>query len=315
MASGPHDPRSQEWPADDDDVYDDATHEGESQEPHTSPPTIQHFPPGPSDDSTRGLPLSSPWMLPPFAAPTPDDSEPPQARPEGLGGERRRPHTQPYAPAPPPAAPPFPPDPHHAAADQRPVDERSPEPGRHAPQGQEQGQGRPRLVDRPDLLVASGPARERRGPGRANRPDLLVASGPSGEEHRRAEPPPPPPPPDPRTGSGWSRISRRLPNRRPNRSRGRCPNGPRSRSPNGPRNRSSSRIRTTSSRSAAWDVLPAAGRPGPICWSPRARPAGGGRTAGATIVRPPRPPPCAVPARPGAGVAGACSYRSSWSSS
>ncbi|MFC7647864.1 hypothetical protein ACFQX6_50770 [Streptosporangium lutulentum] len=182
VASGPHDPRSQEWSADDDAVYDDATHEGESQEPHTSPPTIQHSPPGPSDDSTRGLPLSSPWMLPPFAAPTPDDSEPPQARPEGLGGERRRPHTQPYASASRPPSPQTPPDPHRSA------DEGSSEPEPRDPLGQ----GRPRLVDRPDLLVASGPPRERGTGRRADRPDLLVASGPPRERGRseRAEPPP-----------------------------------------------------------------------------------------------------------------------------
>ncbi|WP_329085744.1 MULTISPECIES: hypothetical protein [unclassified Streptosporangium] len=197
MASGPHDPRSQEWPADDDGVHDDAIHEGRSQEPQTSPPTIQHSPPGPSDDGARGLPMASPWMLPPFAAPTPDDSEPPQARPEGLGSERRRPYTRPYAPAPQPPAPqssgpPLPPEP---PADPPATEERPAGQGRHATPEQ----GRPRLVDRPDLLVASGPAPERRGRRRADRPDLLVASGPPREPGRsgRTEPPPPQQPQSP----------------------------------------------------------------------------------------------------------------------
>ena len=107
MAPGPHDPRSRERPADDDGVHDGARHETRSRDPQGAPPTIQHSPPAPSDDGTRGLPLTSPWMLPPFASPVPDDGEAPQARPEGLGGERRRLHTQPYASASgrPPAGP------------------------------------------------------------------------------------------------------------------------------------------------------------------------------------------------------------------
>ncbi len=199
MASGPHDPRSQEWPADDDGVHDDAVHEGRSQESHTSPPTIQHSPPGPSDDGARGRPMASPWMLPPFAAPTPDDSEPPQARPEGLGGERRRPYARPYGPAPqPPARPAGPPPPQQPpagpAVSPPPEEERPAGQGRHATPEQ----GRPRLADRPDLLVASGPAPERRGRRRAERPDLLVASAPPREPARdeRTEPPPPPAPED-----------------------------------------------------------------------------------------------------------------------
>ncbi|MFD8560011.1 hypothetical protein ACFV1N_22260 [Streptosporangium canum] len=212
MASGPHDPRSREWPADDGGLRDDATPPIRSQEPHESPPTIQHSPPGPSDDSPRGLPLASPWMLPPFASPTPDDSEPLQARPEGLGGERRRPHTQPYpstpgpsasgqpsasAPGRPPAEPP----------DRPPSDDHPPAGGRASGAGQEDTpSGRPprrRSADRPDLLVASGPPRRPEGetrprppaasgpphePGSESRPDPLAASGPPGEPGKRPRP-------------------------------------------------------------------------------------------------------------------------------
>ncbi|GAA3028136.1 hypothetical protein GCM10017559_63070 [Streptosporangium longisporum] len=220
--------------------------------PYDSPPTLQHSPPGPSGEDSRGVPLASPWLLPPFSAPTPDDDEPPRARPEGLGGERRRPYGRPYAPAPgpagpstsgtpsepPPATPPAPPPassqdpppvpptppvsssgapdqasgppgqasgppdrasgpldrasgpldrasgpPAPASAEGGPSGDRPPGPGRHAvPEG-----GRPRLVNRPDLLVASGPPPERRGRRRAERPDLLVASGPLRERTGRED--------------------------------------------------------------------------------------------------------------------------------
>ncbi|GAA2889839.1 hypothetical protein GCM10010517_53990 [Streptosporangium fragile] len=184
MASGPHDPRSQDRLPDDGGLHDDATHESRSPESHTSPPTIQHFPPGPSDDRTRGLPLASPWTLPPFAAPTPDDDEPPRARPEGLGGERRRPYAQPYAPTPRPADP-APGDDHPPSGDRfsggsRPGSaERPAAPGRHSAAGRPDEPGdrsgspgpetsgreaRPRLADRPDRLVASGPPRRHRTP-------------------------------------------------------------------------------------------------------------------------------------------------------
>ncbi|WP_157594303.1 hypothetical protein [Streptosporangium amethystogenes] len=208
MASGPHDPRSQEWPADDDGVHDDAMRAGRPQEPHASPPTIQHSPPGPPGDDARGLSMASPWMLPPFAAPTPDDGEPPRARPEGLGGERRRPYAQPYAPTPQPAGQSSPPEP---ATDQpatdhlaeEPMEERGTGQGRHATPER----GRPHLVDRPDLLVASGPTPERRGRRRADRPDLLVASGPArerGRDGRTAPPQPPPSAPEDRIRMGSS---------------------------------------------------------------------------------------------------------------
>ncbi|ACZ91046.1 hypothetical protein [Streptosporangium roseum] len=227
MASGPHDPRSREWPADDGGLRDDTTPPAGSQEPQESPPTIQHSPPGPSDDSPRGLPLASPWMLPPFASPTPDDGEPLQARPEGLGGERRRPHTQPYASTP---GRPSTPDQPYAPAPGRPSDSAS-APGRAsgdppdrppgddhpAAGGRASGAGHedipPGRPPRPDLLVASGPPRRPGGenrppvasdlshePGKRPRPDLLVASGPpreSRDETRPAPPAAPEPPHDP----------------------------------------------------------------------------------------------------------------------
>ncbi|GAA4230037.1 hypothetical protein GCM10023075_38840 [Streptosporangium album] len=178
MAPGPHDPRSREWPADDGGVRGDAAPAAEPQEP----PTIQHAPPGPSDDGLRGLPLASPWMLPPFASPTPDGSEPPQARPEGLGGERRRSHTQPYASS--PADPPT-----HPPAHGRP-----PEPGDgNAPP-------RRRTADRPDLLVASGPPRGSREPVEFEEPGGSRDARGSGEpaeprEERRPDAPATPGPP------------------------------------------------------------------------------------------------------------------------
>ncbi|MBG0833431.1 hypothetical protein HS041_37660 [Planomonospora sp. ID67723] len=168
MASGPHDPRSREWPPDDDGVPDDTEHPSRSQEPHQSPPTIQHTPPGPSDDRPRGLPLSSPWVSPPFAAPSPDDADPPRP-----SGERRRPYSQPYgtrppAPAEPPAEPPAAPG-GTASADGPPAAESSAGLPAASPAGSSEppetaaGPGpRRRRADRPDLLVASGPPREPR---------------------------------------------------------------------------------------------------------------------------------------------------------
>ncbi|MFG1948039.1 hypothetical protein [Nonomuraea sp. NPDC048826] len=53
-------------------------------------PRIRHNPPGPTDDRARGLPLTSPWGMPPFAAPTPEDDT--QEVPRG-----RRPYSSPTA--------------------------------------------------------------------------------------------------------------------------------------------------------------------------------------------------------------------------
>ncbi|MEV8630214.1 hypothetical protein AB0395_01015 [Streptosporangium sp. NPDC051023] len=171
MAPGPHDPRSREWPADDDGVHDDGTHEGGSPRRQGSPPTIQHSPPGPSDSGHRGFPPASPWMLPPFAAPTPDDEEHPRARPEGLGGERRRAHTQPYASPtghpqtdPVSRSAPFGP----SGADLPAGQERASSGG---PEEADAGQGRRRRrAERPDVLVASGPPRDPGNAGRGERP-------------------------------------------------------------------------------------------------------------------------------------------------
>ncbi|MFC5817196.1 hypothetical protein [Nonomuraea harbinensis] len=57
---------------------------------HAREPRIRHSPPGPTDDRARGLPLTSPWGMPPFAAPTPEDE--PQELPKG-----RRPYSSPTA--------------------------------------------------------------------------------------------------------------------------------------------------------------------------------------------------------------------------
>lgn len=235
MAPGPHDPRSRERPADDDGVHDGARHETRSRDPQGAPPTIQHSPPAPSDDGTRGLPLTSPWMLPPFASPVPDDGEAPQARPEGLGGERRRLHTQPYASASgrPPAGPEDGDyrdllDPPGRGGDlgNRPGPSRGPQDGdrvdRRGPSGAieiEDGdygdllgpsyEGLPHRspsgdgdrADRP--AVPSEPGS--RGRNRRDRPDLLVASGPPRRPADRppgdrSEPPGPPAPPPEASG-------------------------------------------------------------------------------------------------------------------
>ncbi len=84
MASGPSEPPRRP-PGD-----DDPRPEGAS-EPQSSPePRISHSPPGPTDDRARGLPLTSPWGMPPFAAPVPDEA--PQEPPRG-----RRPYSSPTA--------------------------------------------------------------------------------------------------------------------------------------------------------------------------------------------------------------------------
>lgn len=87
MASGPSEPRSPRRPPDDDDPR------APRQDPETGEePRIRHTPPGPGDDRARGLPVASPWGMPPFASPTPDDDmpEPPKGR---------RPYSSPTAPS------------------------------------------------------------------------------------------------------------------------------------------------------------------------------------------------------------------------
>ncbi|MFI6296317.1 hypothetical protein ACIBEJ_32305 [Nonomuraea sp. NPDC050790] len=78
MASGPSEPPRH--PPDDD-------------EPRPrEEPRIRHTPPGPTDDRARGVPLASPWGLPPFASPTPEDEAPEPEPPKG-----RRPYSSPTA--------------------------------------------------------------------------------------------------------------------------------------------------------------------------------------------------------------------------
>lgn len=84
MASGPSDPPRR--PPDD----DDPRPEDASEPPSTEEPRIRHSPPGPTDDRARGLPLTSPWGMPPFASPIPED--PLQEPPKG-----RRPYSSPTA--------------------------------------------------------------------------------------------------------------------------------------------------------------------------------------------------------------------------
>ncbi|GAA3442119.1 hypothetical protein [Planomonospora venezuelensis] len=173
MASGPHDPRSREWPPDDDGVPDGTARPPRSQEPQEPPPTIQHTPPGPSDDRTRGLPLSSPWMSPPFAAPAPDDEDPPRSP-----GERRRPYTQPYGPRlPAPAGPGGSEPPARADSDPSSSDPSSSDPSSSGPSGAPDDAGTSAGTPAQPEAPAAAPGLRRRA---VNRPDLLVASGPPG---------------------------------------------------------------------------------------------------------------------------------------
>lgn len=183
MAPGPHDPRSREWPADDDGGHEEATYGSRHREPQSLPPTIQHSPPGPSGDDTRGLPPASPWMLPPFAAPTPDDtgSSPPRPR-----GGRRRTRARPYSsdPARPPlgSIPPIslgppvsPADPLTRAPGRSPEEGHGGEagPGEDRPEhrGTVPGRGSHRRpVDGIDAPVAPGRGAGNGGAGRADRP-------------------------------------------------------------------------------------------------------------------------------------------------
>ncbi|WP_214412676.1 hypothetical protein [Sphaerisporangium fuscum] len=183
MASGPHDPRSSGWSANDDTPASPPTGSESGPVrpafpagvashstgfdprpagrggPRTSPPTLHHSPPGPSEPGSRGLPADSPWALPPFGAPTPDDDDPigpgdptaphprqpsagrlrpPYARPYGGQGAEPR-HSAGRTPSGEPPEPPQPPA-------EEPTRDDPPWPPR-------------RLVDRPDKLVASGPPR------------------------------------------------------------------------------------------------------------------------------------------------------------
>ncbi|HEV7626486.1 MAG TPA: hypothetical protein VGO89_08315, partial [Streptomyces sp.] len=86
MASGPSDPPRRP-PGGDDQQPEGANAPDPSTtdapDPHVPrEPRIRHSPPGPTDDRARGLPLASPWGMPPFSSPTPEDEapEPPKGR-------------------------------------------------------------------------------------------------------------------------------------------------------------------------------------------------------------------------------------------
>lgn len=145
-------------------------------------PRISHEPPGPPDDRARGVPLNSPWGAPPFAAPTPEDDQ--QDVPKG-----RRPYTSPTAE---PEAQPRrrprrlvdrpdklvasgPPRENPPVIDVEPEPLEPPEPSEDAVR--RVGKPPPGRPTRPDLLVASGPAR----PGRHHR-------GPAPAAVRRSSP-------------------------------------------------------------------------------------------------------------------------------
>ncbi|MDH2429848.1 hypothetical protein [Sphaerisporangium sp. TRM90804] len=122
MASGPHDPRSSWWSADDADHGSTSRRSG-SHPAQTSPPTLHHFPPGPSGEGSRGLPLDSPWALPPFGAPTENDGSPGAEDP----AEPPRPTVGRHPYARPAGGPPA--EPRHSAGRTPPDHDEDPAPG------------------------------------------------------------------------------------------------------------------------------------------------------------------------------------------
>ncbi|MFC4532463.1 hypothetical protein [Sphaerisporangium dianthi] len=101
MVSGPHDPRSSWRSADDDADRDVASGSSKPHQARTSPQVLHHSPPGPSDPRSRDLPLDSPWALPPFGAPTPDERSPAGDDDDGAQAPRpsstgRHPYARPY---------------------------------------------------------------------------------------------------------------------------------------------------------------------------------------------------------------------------
>ncbi|MEU9888321.1 hypothetical protein [Sphaerisporangium sp. NPDC051011] len=175
MASGPHDPRSSWWSAGDDADHDRIPGRSGSHQTHTPPPALHHSPPDPSEVRSRGLPLDSPWALPPFGAPIDAPSGTPagdaQDEPARQPSPGRHPYVRPYGGTSEPrhsvgrpgAEPPRPQD--HMPAGDHPAGDHS---GDHTddhedeyPAGEPTQPARPprRLVTRPDKLVASGPPR------------------------------------------------------------------------------------------------------------------------------------------------------------
>ncbi|MCW2876237.1 MAG: hypothetical protein JWQ95_337 [Sphaerisporangium sp.] len=176
MASGPHDPRSSWWSADDGADRGGSPRPSGYHQAHTSPPTLHHSPPGPSEVRSRGLPLDSPWALPPFGAPTPDEGgapvpeEPPAEPPRQPG---RHPYARPYGGA----------EPRHSAGRTSP----DRPPGDFPEEDEPHWQPR-RLVNRPDKLVASGPPRTRRVEPEPPAPDERDGPGIRVEPSIPAEP-------------------------------------------------------------------------------------------------------------------------------
>ncbi|GGL08609.1 hypothetical protein Sme01_12810 [Sphaerisporangium melleum] len=99
VVSGPHDPRSS-WRSADDADRGDVSHTNGPRQARTSPRVLHHAPPGPADPRSRDLPLESPWALPPFGAPTPDErpageEEDPTAPQPRLPSAGRHPYARP----------------------------------------------------------------------------------------------------------------------------------------------------------------------------------------------------------------------------
>ncbi|GIH27313.1 hypothetical protein Aph01nite_56230 [Acrocarpospora phusangensis] len=208
----------------------------QDEEPAESPPALHHSPPGPSAEPAPERPFrpagSSPWMLPPFGAPVPEDAAGSEDTRDGdLDGlDDTGEHT--WSPNPrtgrrpygdPPREPEFrhghpysrpePPDPEPRTGRPPYGEQPRPQPSWswQAEVDEEQPQRPPRrLVTRPDKLVASGPPPTgiRRSPEIQAEPEEIPQ--PEREPAHRlpyrppplapAPPPPPPPPPPQRIG-------------------------------------------------------------------------------------------------------------------
>ncbi|MFC4587460.1 YML083C domain-containing protein [Sphaerisporangium corydalis] len=187
MASGPHDPRSSWWSADDDADHAGTSRPSGSQQAHTPPPTLHHSPPDPSAPRSSGLPLDSPWALPPFGAPTPGEEPPVPEEPEPprQPSAGRHPYARPYGG-----------EPRHSAGHASPETFSEPSPAwePHRDQGAAPaGHQDPSEGGGPDPDEPAWPPRRL-----VNRPDRLVASGPPRKPSRPAEPAHRPPEPAPR---------------------------------------------------------------------------------------------------------------------
>ncbi|WP_248963700.1 WD40/YVTN/BNR-like repeat-containing protein [Sphaerisporangium perillae] len=172
MVSGPHDPRSSWRSADDDADRDSTSRPSGPSQARTSPRVLHHSPPDPSENRSRGLPLDSPWALPPFGAPTPDERSPAaedqdHAQPPRPSSAGRHPYARPYSGA---SA-----EPRHSSgrpspepqeetssgwAPEAPYDPRTSDPQANEPPEGEPAWPPRRIVNRPDKLVASGPPRK-----------------------------------------------------------------------------------------------------------------------------------------------------------